>query len=59
MKGNENRVELIRARTPQEQLRYVEKADLVIWACGYQTSQIPIKEPDNTSARLSTAIPFT
>lgn len=35
MKGEEQRVRLIKAETPELQKEYVENADLVIWACGY------------------------
>lgn len=34
-RGQEKRVALIQARTPDEQREYVERADIVIWACGY------------------------
>ena len=40
MRGQEKRVRLIQARTVKEQSEYVEGADLVIWACGYQTEPI-------------------
>jgi hypothetical protein len=35
MKGEEKRVYVIKAETPELQRKYVEEADLVIWACGY------------------------
>lgn len=31
----------------------MKEADLVIWACGYQTNQIPIKDVDGTQLVLS------
>ena len=44
--GTEKRVQCIKASTAQEQAKYLQDADLVIWACGYQTNQIPIKDAD-------------
>ena len=41
-KGEENRVEVIQAPTATEQEKYVDEADIVIWATGYQSSKIPI-----------------
>ena len=35
----------------QEQTPYINEADLIIWACGYQTNSLPIYEmnqPSNT-----------
>ncbi len=46
MRGQEKRVRLVQARSSDEQRKYVEKGDLVIWACGYQTNIIPIKDTD-------------
>jgi hypothetical protein len=37
----------VKCVTPAEQSVYVEQADLVIWAAGYQTSKINIKDTDN------------
>ena len=51
-KGEEKRVRLILAPTPEDQLKHIEKADLVIWACGYQTSSIPIRDVDNKPISL-------
>ena len=28
-------------------MKHIELADLVIWACGYQTERIPVKDQDN------------
>lgn len=44
MQGRENRVRLVRAQTTHEQEKYINEADLVIWACGYQTKSIDIVE---------------
>ena len=47
MNGSEKRVRLVKAPTPDKQDKYLENADLIIWACGYQTNKIPIKDVDN------------
>ena len=59
MNGSEKRVRLIKAATPVEQARHLEGADLVIWACGYQTNKIPIKDIDNKFVQMSAKVPFT
>ena len=38
--SKEKRIKLVSAITPEDQGKYIEKADLVIWACGYQTNKI-------------------
>jgi len=38
--GKEPRIELVKAVTPADQGKHIEKADLVIWACGYQTNKV-------------------
>ena len=40
VKGEERRVKLVKAPTIDDQAKYLEKADLVIWAAGYQTNAI-------------------
>lgn len=40
--GEDKRIKLVKAMNPKEQLVHVKDADLVIWACGYQTKPIPI-----------------
>jgi hypothetical protein len=35
MKGDEKRVKLVKAETPELQKPHLEEADLIIWACGY------------------------
>ena len=35
--GKESRVQLVKCPTAEDQLKHVEEADLVIWACGYET----------------------
>ena len=59
MHGDEDRVRLIQAATPQEQKRHVEMADIVIYACGYQTNPIHITEGDRRTLSLSQKAPFT
>ena len=51
--GNENRVELVRAPTVDEQRKVIKDADLVMWACGYQTNQIPIHDVNKKELTLS------
>jgi hypothetical protein len=41
------------------QREHVENADLVIWACGYQTNRIPIKDYEGRDIGLSQKVPFT
>jgi len=41
--GKEKRVQLCQAKTPQEQAEYVKDADIVIWACGYQTNKVYVR----------------
>jgi hypothetical protein len=55
--GEEARVNLIKATTPEAQRPYIEKADLVIWACGYQTNPIPILDANKRKMELSQRIP--
>jgi hypothetical protein len=59
MKGDEKRIELIKAEIVDEQRPYLEEADLVIWACGYQTNKIPIRDYDGKDISLSQKVPFT
>jgi lysine/ornithine N-monooxygenase len=42
IKGEENRVKLI--KTFDDTLEYINEADIVIWACGYNTNSIPVKD---------------
>jgi len=37
----------------------VKDADLVFWACGYQTNKIPIKDSDGKELHLQQNIPHT
>ncbi len=53
MKGEEKRVRLVKAETPELQKPHLEEADLIIWACGYQTQKIPIKDFEGKEIHLS------
>jgi hypothetical protein len=57
--GNEKRVQLIKAKTVEEQAKYVEEADLVIWACGYQTNHFPVKDHEGKELSLSQKMAFS
>lgn len=57
--GAEKRVRLVKAPTPADQEKYLESADIVIWACGYQTNRIPVKDIDNKVIQMSAKVPFT
>ena len=50
-KGDEPRVQLIRAKE-EDQAVYVENADLVIIATGFQTEAIPIKDQEGKQIEL-------
>lgn len=51
--GREKRVTFIKAVTPELQKSHVEKADIVIWACGYQTNHIKIYDVSKKELVLS------
>ena len=51
--GKEKRVSFVKAETPQLQSEYVEAADLVIWACGYQSNAIKIHDVNKKELVLS------
>lgn len=57
--GRESRIQLVRAGTPELQAVHVSKADVVIWACGYQTNRIPIKDQEGREIQLSQNVAFT
>jgi hypothetical protein len=42
IRGEEKRVQLI--KTFDDQHEYIQNADIVVWACGYNTNSIPIKD---------------
>lgn len=44
VRGEEKRVQFIKTVTVEEQSPFIKEADLVIWACGYQTNFIPVYE---------------
>lgn len=43
-KGYERRVRLVKAESVEKQARYIDSADVVIWACGYKTNEVEISE---------------
>lgn len=47
IRGEENRVQLIHTQTNEEQHKFIKDADVVIWACGYITNNIPIYDSRN------------
>jgi hypothetical protein len=49
----EPRMKLVRAETSRQQLQHIESADLVIWACGYQTKQLPVMDQLFKPVKLS------
>ena len=57
--GKEKRVKLIKAGTVEEQAKHVKEADMVFWACGYQTNKIPIKDHEGKEITLSQRIAYT
>lgn len=57
--GLETRVSFIKAETPEKQRVFVEKADLVIWACGYQTNSVKIFDVSKKELELSQKVPGT
>lgn len=57
--GREKRIKLIKCATPCEQAKHIEGADLVIWAAGYQTNDLSIKDFDQRSIDLQQKVPFT
>ena len=46
-------MQFVKAATPMEQARHVEEADLVIWACGYQSNSIKIYDVNKRELALS------
>ena len=47
------------AATPALQAEHIRNADLVIWACGYQTNKIPIKDHEGKEISLSQRVGLT
>lgn len=50
---------MVKAPTPEDQKPYIEEADIVIWACGYQTNAIPILDQNKKQIALSQKVPNT
>lgn len=44
---------LIAAPNPEDQAEHLRDADLVIWACGYATNKIPVKDHEGKEITLS------
>ena len=42
--GTEKRVKIVKAKTPADQAKILEGADMVIWAAGYLTNKVTIKD---------------
>ena len=57
--GTEKRVSLVKATTPDQQAEHLKDADLIIWAAGYQTNKMVLKDHDNKPIKLSAKVPFT
>lgn len=49
----EPKIQLVSAVSPQEQGKYIQKADLVIWACGYQTNKVFCRDQRGEKIQLS------
>jgi hypothetical protein len=52
-KGLEPHASFIRADTTEEQRRLLSQADIVVFACGYQSRQIPIFDSKGQQIKLS------
>jgi hypothetical protein len=51
--GKEKRVQLVQAKTPEDQAVHVKDADIVIWACGYQTNKIYVRNQQGKKIQMS------
>lgn len=51
--GEEKRVQFVKALTVEDQRPYINEADLVIWACGYQTNFLPIYDQGVIPGKVS------
>lgn len=49
----------MKAESPEAQKPYVDEADIVIWACGYQTNVIKIHDVNKKELSLSQKVPNT
>lgn len=58
-KGEEKRIELIKTPTIEDQRKYIEEADLIIWACGYQSNPIKVKDNDGKLINLQAKQQYT
>ena len=57
--GREKRVGLVYAPTILDQRNYIADADVVVWACGYQSNNIPIYDVNKKELALSQKVPNT
>lgn len=57
--GKEKRVKMVKAQTIEEQAEHIKNADLVIWAAGYLTNKIVIKNHEGKEVQLSQRIANT
>ena len=57
--GTERRVKLVQAPTWEDQRPYVERADVVIWACGYETNKVPLYAMDGQLIKRMQRVPRT
>ena len=53
IRKKQNQVQFIKAGTPDLQREHVKEADLVIWACGYQSNAIKIHDVNKRELALS------
>lgn len=58
-RGEEKRAVLVKAGTPEQQAEHVRNADLVVWACGYRTDRIPIRDHEGHEITLSQRVANT
>jgi len=49
----------VAAPTPEDQAEHLRDADLVIWACGYHTNKIPVKDHEGKEITLSQRVANT
>jgi len=47
IRGEEKRINLIRTSSNEEQRKYIQESDYVIWACGYNTNNVKILDSKN------------
>jgi len=45
--GEEKRINLVRTSSNEEQKRYIQEADYIVWACGYNSNNVKILDSKN------------